>query len=109
MTEIAHCFLLFTAKCGSDADQRLGQAEVLIEEILEPAGGTVRIGPAWAVCDAPDEPGCCEYTADLVLEWDASTQDDPGAGLEELLRNTGFKLCRPAATPAEWHISSLAA
>jgi len=109
MTVIAHCFLLFTARCGSDADQRLCQAEAVLEEMLEPAGAIARVGTAWAVCDAPDEPGCCEYTADLALEWDPGRQDDPCGELEEPLRDIGFKLCRAATTPVESRIWPLAA
>lgn len=110
MTDTVHCFLLFAAGCGSDADQRLCQAQALMEETLEPAGATARLGHAWAVSGSPDEPGCSEYTADLVLEF------PPGWQAEELYRclydelcGIGFKLCRPEAQPAAAQALPLAA
>lgn len=111
MTNTAHCFLLFTAGCGSDADQRLCQAEAMMVETLEPAGGTIRLGDAWALCDSPDEPGCCEYTADLILELRVSGQmEELYRELADSLCSIGFKLCPPEVRPAAFQAAlSLAA
>ena len=96
MAQTTQGFLLFAARCRSEADERLFEAEALIEEGLRFAGCSATVTDAWIVLSSHDEPGCCEYTAEFTLETGAERGSD--ARHDELLRQLTDTLGRCGVT-----------